>query len=123
MAAKITWEKRGPYIEYSGLVTFADFLSAVMEIHANQNYSSIKYVIHDMSTVEELDFTEVDMTRLIVHELGARFTNPTVKGVVISNDPTMAALTTQFKSVTDLDIRLFKELAQARDWIAKELRV
>ena len=118
MAYSISWEKRGACITYLGRVTFAEFMGAVMSVHSNPDYATLQYVIHDMSAASELDFSEVDMTTIVSHELGARFTNPRVRVAVVSLDPTMGTLTHTFGNITQVPITLVESLQQARDWLA-----
>lgn len=88
----------------------------VLAIHEHTDYFRYKYAIHDMSGVGELDFSAVDMIQLLAQELGARYTNKTIKASVVTRKPEMAALVRQFALLTKLDIGLFECLAQAREW-------
>ena len=117
MGHSIAWEKHGTCITYSGLVTFMDFMSAVLAIHMNPNYSSLKYAIHDMSQATELDFSQVDMTQLVAHELGARYTNPDVKACVVTHNDQMRKTVETFSKLTKLEVGLFYTLEQARAWV------
>ena len=116
MAYTINWERNGAYISYSDRVTFAQFMGAVLEIHADINYTTTKYVIHDMLAASELDFSGLDMTAMVAHELGARFTNPNVRPAVVSSDPNMEASTRAFSDLTRLDVGFFSTVSQARAW-------
>lgn len=119
MAYSISWEKRGPFITYLGRVTFAEFMGAIMSVHSHPDYATIQYVIHDMTGTSDLDFAQVDMTTIVSHELGARFTNPRVKVAVVSQDPTMGSLTDAFGKLTQVPIALLTSVQEARDWVAK----
>ncbi len=89
MASSVSWEHFGTCTNYSGVVTFDDFMGAVLEIHSSPNYSRFRYSIHDMSSAQRIDFSGVDMTYIVSQELGARFTNPKVKASVVASDPDM----------------------------------
>ncbi|RFO95318.1 hypothetical protein DIC66_19000 [Rhodoferax lacus] len=117
MAYTINWERNGAYICYQDRVTFAEFMGAVLEIHADINYITTKYVIHDMLAASELDFSGLDMTAMVAHELGARFTNPGVRPAVVSSDPNMEASTRAFSDLTRLEVGFFSTVAQARAWV------
>lgn len=116
MTYSISWEPRGVYLAYQGKVSFADFLGAVLAIHADSNYASIKYVIHDMLQATELDFAGLDMTAMVAHELGARFTNPGVRPAVVSGNPDMQAVTRAFSELTGLAVGFFDTVTAARAW-------
>jgi hypothetical protein len=87
----------------------------VLGIHAHGNNASTRYVIHDMLAAV-LDFSDLDMTGMVAHELGARFTNPDVRPAVVSGDPTMQEKTRIFSALTGLPVGFFPSLAQARVW-------
>jgi hypothetical protein len=116
LAYSILWERHGVYISYLEKVTFGEFLEAVLTIHAHPNYVSIKYVIHDMLGATSLDFDSVDMTAMVAHELGARFTNRNVRPVVVSDNPEMQAMTRAFSEMTRLEVGFFASVVLARDW-------
>lgn len=115
MSYSIQWERYGVYIGYQGGVNFRDFMEVVLTVHADANYATTRYVIHDMLAAE-LDFSDLDMTAMVAQELGARFTNPNVRPAVVSNDPTMEEKTRLFTALTGLEVGFFQSLAQARAW-------
>jgi hypothetical protein len=116
LAYSIIWERNSACIGYQGRVTFAEFMGAVLEIHAHSNYASTKYVIHDMLGAAELDFSGLDMTSMVAHELGARFTNPGVRPAVVSCDPAMEQATRAFSALTQLEVGFFTTVEAARAW-------
>jgi hypothetical protein len=111
-------EPRGAYITYAGRETFEQFMHAVLTIHANENYATIHYVTHDMLGPDDVDFADVDMTKIVVHELGARYTNTTVRPAVASTNPTMGEMVKVFKAMTPLDVGFCPSVKQARQWCA-----
>ena len=119
MAYSVSWEKRGPFITYLGRVTFEEFMGAVMSVHNHPDYAVFHYVIHDMTGTSEFDFSGVDMTAIVSHELGARFTNARVKVAVVTLNPTMAQHTETFAKLTRVPIAVMSTVAQARDWVTQ----
>jgi hypothetical protein len=117
LAYAIQWDRHGAYIKYLQTVTFGEFLDAVQSIHKHPNYSSTKYVIHDMLDVADFDFESVDMTAMVAHELGARYTNPHVRPAVVSSNPEMGEKTRTFSQMTRLNVGFFPNLEDARAWI------
>ena len=123
MAYTVAWERHGAYIRYSDLLDFHDFMDAVLCIHADANYATIKYVIHDMLGASRIDFAAVDMTQLVAHELGARYTNPHVRPVIVSTDALMQQMVQVFFEHTKLEVGLCPSLAEARAWIERSTSV
>lgn len=111
------WERHGAYIQYQETVTFVEFLDAVLAIHKHPNYSSTKYVIHDMLAVTTFDFDSVDMTSMVAYELGARYTNPHVRPAVVSSNPLMGEKTRTFSQMTKLNVGFFPNVSDARAWV------
>ena len=117
MAYAIVWEQYGAYVRYSDTVNFTEFMSVVLGIQADAQFASLKYVIHDMLQASALDFSAVDMTAIVAHELGARYTNPQVRPVVVSSDPQMEEKTRTFRTLTQLEVGFFSDLPAARHWL------
>jgi len=49
-----------------------------------------------------LDFDSIDMTAMVAYELGARYTNPNVRAVVVSDNAVMREKTSAFSEMTQL---------------------
>lgn len=116
MGYAIAWEKSGTCTTYDGTVTFDEFMGVVLAVHESPNYAALRYVIHDMSAADQLDFSQMNMTQIVAQELGARFTNPKVKVSVVTSDPTMSKMVETFIAMTRLDVRVFPVLHPAREW-------
>jgi MFS superfamily sulfate permease-like transporter len=107
MAHLVTWERFECNLSYSGEVTFAEFIGAVISIHADPHYSNLKHVIHDMSTVSNLDFSGIDMIEIVAHELGARYSNSKVRVAIVTTDPRAIEKITEFRALTGIEIHVF----------------
>lgn len=119
MSYSVLWERRGAIITHLDRVTFHDFMEAVFSVHANENYQVIDYVIHDMIGVVDFDFSDVDMIKMVAHELGARFTNPNVRPAVVSTNSSMGEMTKVFNEMTKLDVGFFSTTQEAMTWVKK----
>jgi hypothetical protein len=104
-------------VRYSERVGFGEFMDAILNIHADANYTTLRYVVHDMLSVTELDFSQLDMVSLVAQELGARYTNPTVRPVVVSTDPRMEEATRTFSAMTKLEVGFFSNMDDALRWV------
>ena len=117
MSNSVSWENHGCFIAYSDRVTFSEFFGTIIAIHADENYSRVTFVIHDMTRVTTFDFSDVNMVEIASHELGARFTNPNVRPAVVSTNPTMIEMTRDFSELTRLLIGIFPTVAEAMVWV------
>jgi MFS superfamily sulfate permease-like transporter len=118
MAHLATWERFECNVSYSGEVTFAEFIGAVISIHAHPQYSNLKYVIHDMSAVSNLDFSGIDMIEIVAHELGARYTNSKVRVAIVTSDTRAKEKIMEFKALTGIEIHIFDSRIQALSYAA-----
>lgn len=114
MAHTITRDRQGYHVTYSGPVTFAEFLRVTLALHAHEDYDTIAHVIHDLSAVHALDLSEANLTALMSHELGARFTNPHIRAAIVSRDPDMASLIQTFNARTRLNMGVFPSVQEAK---------
>jgi hypothetical protein len=114
MSYSIAWEPTGTLIVYGGVVNFQDVMGAVFAIHQNPRYPEFKYAIHDMSRVEQFDYSAVDMTQIVAHEIGARYTNPSIGVVLVTTDAEMEKYVKVFSSMTKLAVRMLPTLDDAR---------
>jgi MFS superfamily sulfate permease-like transporter len=118
MAHLATWERFECNLSYSGEVTFAEFIGAVISIHAHPQYSNLKYVIHDMSDVSNLDFSGVDMIEIVAHELGARYSNSKVRVAIVTSDKRAIEQIREFKALAGIEIHVFDSKTQALSYAA-----
>ena len=117
MSYEVLWQGHSATVRYSARVDFGEFMDAILNIHADPNYAALRYVIHDMLAVAELDFSQVDMLAMVAQELGARYTNPGVRPAVVSTDPRMQEATRTFSQLTKLDVGFFSNMADALHWV------
>lgn len=116
MGYSIAWEQRECTVRYTDRVTFSDLLAAVKAIHADPDFSVLKRVVHDVSEAVEVDDSDVDLSALASHELGARFTNPNLLIAVVSDRPDIAQLAKCFNALTRLEIPVFPDRTAAQQW-------
>ncbi len=115
MAHSIQWEAETLLITYTDKTTFAEFMEVVQKIHASPDYKRVRHVIHDLQA-SHIDVAEANIAYLAAHELGARFTNPNVKLALVTSNPVMLQLASEFHQLTQLEVRIFERLDDARQW-------
>lgn len=116
MGYSIAWEQRDCTVRYTDRVTFSDLLAAVKAIHADPDFSVLKRVIHDVSAAGEVDASDVDLSTLASHELGARFTNPGLLIAVVSDHEDIARFAKCFNELTRLEIPVFPDHSALQHW-------
>jgi len=112
MACTITPHRQGCLATYSGHVSFDEFLRVVQHIHIQHNYDTMQHVIHDLSAVTSLDLSHASLSTLMSHELGARYTNPSIRTAMVSTDPGLETLVKAFNTKTKLKMELFASMQE-----------
>ena len=86
MPYSVTWEApAGVWLRLYGAVTAAEFVKAVHEVHSHHHYDGLRYVIDDLSGMEDF---EVDMTtvlEVLAASIGAGMVNPNRRIYVVSD--------------------------------------
>jgi len=108
MACTITHHRKGCLANYCGYVNFDEHLRVVQHIHFQNNYDTIQYVIDDLSAVTTLDLSQLNLHILMSHELGARYTKPSIRTAIVSTDPGLKTLVKAFNAKTKLNMEFFR---------------
>ena len=117
MGYSIDWGQRDCVVRYADKAGFADLLDAVTEIHAHPDFALLKRVVHDVSAAAEFDLSGMDLSVLAAHELGSRFTNPTLLTAVVSEHEDIVQFARNFNALTRLNIPVFPDYASAQRWL------
>jgi hypothetical protein len=117
MTYLVTWKNKECNLKYSGTVSFSEFIDAVISIHSDTNYSTLKCVIHDLSSASQLTFYDTDMTELAAHALGARYTNSDVRVVMVTSDEIAIEKITEFMLLTGIDIHICDSQKHALSYV------
>ena len=119
MSHTVEWDRHLCTIRYTGEVDYTEFFRVILSIHEHPDYDRVDGVLHDMTDVDRLNFDDVNMTELASYEMGAHFTNPTLRAAVASHDRQMAMMTTTFREITQIAVEHFPSVAEAMWWITK----
>lgn len=117
MSHTVEWNRHLCTIHYTGEVNYAEFFRAILSIHEHEDYDRVDGVLHDMTEVDRLNFDGVNMTELASYEMGAHFTNPTLRAAVASHDRNMALMTITFREITHVAVEHFTNVEEAIEWI------
>ena len=117
MSNTVFWDHHACSIVYADRVTFSEFMGTIFDVHKNEDYNRVTHVIHDMTRVTDIHFSDENMIEFAAHELGARYTNANVQLAVVSTNPAMCAATKMFYELTKLEIGIFPKVAEAMVWV------
>lgn len=121
MPYQVTWEPRGVYTRYSGIVTGADMLGNIEDVCRDERFEMHRYHILDFSDATDFVATEREMLVNCGVLIGAAFVNHQVLvAAVVTNENVRAALDRLHAlGVSPFVAKIFPTVAEARKWIAE----
>lgn len=119
MPFEITFEPRGAYKRFWGVVSGSEIVDSTFKVQAHPDYDRFRYSINDMLGVESFAYTDADIETLAVHNLGAMRTNPRVKIAVVSNHARATEIIRALASgrFRSHPMKVFETLDDARKWV------
>lgn len=116
MPYRITWEPHGACRRFWGFVSFNDIRLSFKELHDDQRYDSLLYILHDHSEMTGRDWNVQNLAQLGATHLGAAFSNNRLQDIVVTTDDEFAAILSTHSVATLLPkpIEFFPTLAQGR---------
>jgi hypothetical protein len=118
MAYKIERNKYGVIKRFSGVVTYSDVLRSEQEVHADPDFTRIRYVVSDYTGAQYSGLTESQQADINALRIGGHFSNPRIKyAFVIKNQEIIAQM---YSAVANGDMlheaQMFDTLEEASDW-------
>lgn len=83
MAHKITWEPKGVYRRFNGIVTGEEILESNLTLQANPRFDEINYVLNDFTQVSDHTITLSDTNAYAVTDEIASHKKPHLKIAIV----------------------------------------
>ncbi|WP_221794525.1 hypothetical protein [Oceanobacter mangrovi] len=119
MAYHTHWEAAGIYRRFYGVTSAEEILQANFDMHRNPAYFQMRYVINDFSAITGHSVTP-GQTRILAgaDEVIAVSLGEMKIALVIDNDEYTEVCEAYLQHMRDavFQCRLFRQLADARDW-------
>lgn len=120
MPYEIVREPRGVHKRFWGMVTPGEFLDSVKSFHNDPHFDSVRYTINDFSDVEGFVMEETHIEQTAAINVGAAYTNPNIRVIVVTRDPRIIGLTKKYDQLTGAEpVAIFPDLQQARHLLAR----
>lgn len=123
MAYQNTWEERGVYRKYTGLLTGKLIRESVDEVEGDGRFDSIRYVINDYLAVTGMDVTDFELQAIAAIDSAASAHNKKIIIAQVSTRQDIISLVTGYDdNLQDntYQTKIFSTLADARKWIEDE---
>jgi hypothetical protein len=79
MAYKIERDRYGVVKRFSGVVTYKDVLRSEQQVHADPDFTRLRYVLSDYTGAEYHGLTESQMLDINALRIGGHYSNPRIK--------------------------------------------
>lgn len=116
-----SWEERGVYWRYYGTLGKKDVIAATSEIYGDRRFDSARYILVDMTAVDEVAIDDKDIEVAKSFTVTAHQQNGRARVALISGDEELRPILGEFLGKTlsvipAVQMRLFSSLAEARAW-------
>ncbi|MDH5219209.1 MAG: hypothetical protein OEX19_16005 [Gammaproteobacteria bacterium] len=120
MAVSNTWEERGLYREFLGVIDGEEIWGANLALHGDERFDQIKYVLNDFTHIDGFEIEDVDVDAIVVMDKTASISKPTlhiaiVVGLVPFRD--LAIKYQQKMQGSTYVCEIFDNIKDARAWI------
>jgi hypothetical protein len=121
MPYTITWEPRGVYKQFNGVVTGAELLQSVNEIASDQRFSSLQYEVSDYLPAERTEFSQDALNEVRAIRIGSFMNNPHIKVAIITRDEEIQQrmASTIAARLTMHETRVYEAVADANGWLGR----
>ncbi|MBK6357958.1 MAG: hypothetical protein IPF44_15280 [Betaproteobacteria bacterium] len=114
MSYTFSWEPKGVYKQFSGVVTAAEYHRSQIEFTSHEKFDSAHYVINDFSDMERFVITPEEAEYMAAYSLGPHFANPTLRVGFVTTDAGMVGLIQGYNKISAFPLEIFPTLAAAR---------
>lgn len=124
MAVTNTWEERGLYREFSGIIDGEEIWGANLALHGDQRFDQIKYVLNNFADIEGFEIRDVDVDAIVVVDKTASISKPVLSIIIVVGlTPLRDLAITYQQKMKDSSYycEIFSNITDARTWIDRSL--
>lgn len=124
MSLEIIWESDGVVRRFYNAVTEDDVRRAVLEVHSDSRFPSLRYSINDFLAVTAVLVAKSTIASAALRTIGDSKSNDCILVAIVATSPEVTQLAQFYASPAYLPYpaKTFSSLALAREWIASSLR-
>ena len=115
MGYELTWERKGVYKHFTGVVKGQDYLRIQTEVFGDPRFDQLRYVINDLLDVEAFDFALEDAEYAAAYNRGPSYTRPRLDVAYITTDPNIVTLIDRMRELSSYPLHVFPTLGRARE--------
>ena len=115
MGYELTWEKKGVYKRFTGVVKGRDYLRSQAEVFSDPRFDQLRYVINDLLAVEAFDYSIEDAEYAAAYNRGPSYTRPAVDVAYVTTDTGIVTLIDRVRDLSSYPLHVFPTLGRARE--------
>ena len=118
MAYKIERYKHGMVKRFSGVVTYEDVLRSEQQVHADPDFTVIRFVLSDYTGAQYHGLTDAQKADINALRIGGHFSNPRIKYAFVIQNPEISAQIASAVANGDMlhAAETFDTFEEASDW-------
>ncbi|WP_281556871.1 hypothetical protein [Thalassomonas sp. RHCl1] len=117
-----TWETRGVYIKFSGVVTLNEVCDSDDAMYEDPRFAEIDYFIWDAGDIISLALSDTQVDITAVRDLRASLQKDSLKCAFIAKEPRLVKQLEQYLEKSRAlkicwQMALFNDISRARQWL------
>ena len=122
MPFKTTWEDCGVFFDFSGVVTAQEIKNVQELFYGDSRSDSSKYILFDISSIEQLVIEEKDISFFAARDAGASKSVLSLKVALIAKDQNMKSILQKYIEFSlemnkNWTFEIFDDIIAARKWV------
>ncbi len=114
------WEPKGLLRTFSGKVTGEHILKMNLSLHGDPRFDDLRYIINDLSSISELDISDMDIETIAAIDNAGALSNSNIKiAIVTTNHELVTWVKRYLVAMKDsvFQCQLFEDIETARKWL------
>ena len=118
-----TWETKGLYRKFTGVITAGEILESNFKIHVHPDFQKIKYIINDFIEISEHSIDKPHMKAYALTDDVISETKGHLKiAIVVNQDGLLDLANNYLQQMKDkmFECEIFQTVDDARSWVSKQ---
>lgn len=119
MVGTVTWEDRGLYASFSGLVSAAEIQAFARKGQSDPRYCDLCYVLNDFTNCTGVSYSQAEIEEFAAIDGAAKMSNQRLMVLVVTVRDDVKAMVSKYKDtgLNAFDLKIFPSLLFARKYL------
>lgn len=121
MPYALSWEPKGVYKKFTGVVTGAELVDSVKEVAEDVRFANAHYEVSDYLSAERTDFSQDALNEVRAVRIGSISRNPAIRVAIVTLDTEIQQriYSTIAARLTLHQTKVFTALPEAEAWVGR----